>query len=201
MKKTIVVIDDDVDMREGLHAWLSKQYQVELFADADSFLLYLDALKDCDCLLLDLRMPGMSGTDLQRELSGRHFAAPIVFMSGDAQQSDVIAAWRAGAFDFVLKPFSPDEISDALKKVFLAIEAHDQSSMPESLPITRREAQVLQLLGEGLHQQEIADRLNLALRTVKMYRSFLKNKLHLNTLADIARFCDRYRDIIKKQAL
>lgn len=199
MKKTIVVIDDDIDMRDGLQAWLSKQYNVKTFSDADSFLKNVDAIADCDCLLLDLRMPGMSGADLQRELNNSQFSAPIIFMSGDAQKSDVIAAWRSGAFDFILKPFAPTEISDALQKVFLAVEVRDQSGMLESLPITRREAQVLQLLGEGLHQHEIADKLGLSLRTVKMYRAFLKNKLNLVTLTEIGAFCDRYREIIKKK--
>lgn len=198
--KTIVIIDDDIDMRDGLQAWLSLQYRILLFSEAEAFLNDLSAMAECDCLLLDLRMPGMSGTDLQRELVDREFSAPIVFMSGDAQKADIIAAWRSGAFDFVLKPFSPNEISDALQKVFTATEFSSLSDKPTDLPITRREAQVLLLLGDGFHQQEIADKLSLSLRTVKMYRAFLKNKLNLNNLVDVAKFCDQFRDIIQKRA-
>ena len=198
--KTIVIIDDDIDMRDGLQAWLSLQYRILLFSEAEAFLNDLSAMAECDCLLLDLRMPGMSGTDLQRELVDREFSAPIVFMSGDAQKADIIAAWRSGAFDFVLKPFSPNEISDALQKVFTATEFSSLSDKPTDLPITRRDAQVLLLLGDGFHQQEIADKLSLSLRTVKMYRAFLKNKLNLNNLVDVAKFCDQFRDIIQKRA-
>ena len=88
--KTIVIIDDDMDMRDGLRAWLSFQYRILLFSDAGSFLNDLTAIAECDCLLLDLRMPGMNGADLQRELNDREFSAPIVFMSGDAQKADII---------------------------------------------------------------------------------------------------------------
>ena len=198
--KTVVIIDDDMDMRDGLRAWLSFQYRILLFSDAGSFLNDLTAMAECDCLLLDLRMPGMNGADLQRELNDREFSEPIVFMSGDAQKADIISAWRSGAFDFVLKPFSPNEISETLQKVFAAKEFNSLTDKPAELPITRREAQVLLLLGDGFHQQEIADRLGLSLRTVKMYRALLKNKLNLNNLVDVAKFCNQFREIIQKRA-
>lgn len=201
MKKTIVIIDDDIDMRDGLQAWLSNQYIIRLFAEAEAFLKDPKAMAECDCLLLDLRMPSMSGADLQHKLTSQGFSAPIVFMSGDAQKADIIAAWRSGAFDFVLKPFLPAEISDTLQKVFVAKELSNFDAKLTELPITRREAQVLFLLGNGLNQQQIADRLSLSLRTVKMYRAFLKNKLNLDTLTDIGKFCERHIDLIKKQAL
>lgn len=200
MRKKIAIIDDDVDVRDGLFEWLSSDYQVECFVSAEEFLKSSPETRDYNCLLLDLRMPGLSGAELQRELVDRNFSAPIIFMSGNAHQSDVISAWRSGAFDFILKPFSPNDMSEALKKVFSAVELKGINQKPISLPITRREAQVLLLLGKGLQQQEIADELNLTLRTVKMYRAFLKNKLNLNTLVDIGKFCDRYRDIIEKHA-
>lgn len=200
MKKKIVVIDDDKDVRIGLSAWLSGEYYVQSFAAAEDFLGSPIALRDCDCLLLDLRMPRMSGDVLQDELISSGFVAPIVFMSGDARKADIIAAWRAGAYDFILKPFSPEEISDALQKVFSTISTKSSGKVPERLPISKREAQVLLLLGEGLQQQEIADRLGLSRRTVKMYRSFLKNKLGLGSMLEIGKFFDRYRETIAKQA-
>lgn len=118
-------------------------------------------------------------------------------MSGNAQNIDIILAWRSGAFDFILKPFFPDEISDVLRKVFEANQKTTESETLSSLPISRREAQVLLLLGQGLQQQEIASQLGLSLRTVKMYRTFLKNKLNLTTLMEIGRFCDRHRAAIE----
>ena len=200
MIRMIIVIDDDMDIRDGLYAWLSQEYRVQCFAAAEDFLANKTAIRECDCLLLDLRMPGMNGAALQEALTKSGFAAPIIFMSGDARQTDIISAWRAGAFDFILKPISPNDISAALCKVFSAVEHDDSKPLQTSLPISRREAQVLLLLGKGLQQQEIADQLGLSLRTVKMYRAFLKNKLNLKTLVDIGRFCDRYRDLITKYA-
>lgn len=200
MKKTVVVIDDNLDMREGLFSWLSRGYFVHLFASAEEFLEERHAMENCQCLLLDLKMPGMSGAELQDELSIRGFSAPIVFMSGDAHQADIITAWRAGAFDFLLKPFSPNDISHTLEKVFAALDQTIRSHKFSTLPITRREAQVLLLLGKGFQQQQTADQLGLSLRTVKMYRMFLKNKLNLNTMLDIGKFYDRYRNIIEKHA-
>ena len=200
MKKTIIIIDDDADIRHGLCGWLSHDYHVKAFENAEDFLLDSTAMEECDCLLLDLRMPGMSGADLQNKLLEKNFLAPIIFMSGDAQKSDVISAWRNGAFDFILKPFAPHEISEALNKAFAAMKFNNSDTKPVSLPITKREAQVLLLLGRGLPQQEIADQLGLSLRTVKMYRAFLKNKLDLNTLADIGKFCDRFQELIEKHA-
>ncbi len=197
MNKNIVVIDDDLEMREGLDAWLSSLYRVKTFASAEDFLDSPHDLKDCQCLLLDLQMPGMKGTELQTELQRRGFSAPIVFMSGNAQNIDIILAWRSGAFDFILKPFFPDQISDVLRKVFEANQKTPENETLSSLPISRREAQVLLLLGQGLKQQEIASQLGLSLRTVKMYRTFLKNKLNLTTLMEIGRFCDRHRPAIE----
>lgn len=200
MKRKIIVIDDDRDVRIGLSAWLSGEYRVQAFAAAEDFLDCPLAIKECDCLLLDLRMPGMSGDALQDKFMNSDFMAPIVFMSGDARKADIIAAWRSGAYDFILKPFSPEEISDALKKVFATISARTSGKVPDRLPISKREAQVLLLLGEGLQQQEIAVRLGLSRRTVKMYRGFLKNKLGLGSMLEIGKFFDRYRDIIARQA-
>jgi len=205
-KKRLIIVDDDPDVLIGLEAWLSQDYSLLSFDSGDSFLAAL--LRACrvdavpTCFLLDYQMPAMNGVELQSRARELGFDYPTVFMSGNVLQADIIAAWRGGAVDFILKPFSACEISDALQKAFDAASA--QLDEPpalndgdkKSLPISRREAQVLMLLGEGLQQQEIARQLSLSLRTVKMYRTFLKNKLDLNTLVEIGKFCEQNRSVI-----
>jgi DNA-binding NarL/FixJ family response regulator len=126
-------------------------------------------------------------------------------MSGNANQADIIEAWHGGAVDFVLKPFSAAQISSTLKSLFTEIAAINKegSSRPLGskqtdipIPITSREAQVLLLLGKGHKQSEVAQMLGISLSTVKMYRNFLKNKLNLNTLVELALFCDQHRQSI-----
>jgi DNA-binding NarL/FixJ family response regulator len=128
-------------------------------------------------------------------------------MSGNAKQSDVIDAWHGGAVDFILKPFTAGKISSSLEKLFstaaqnqLKIKSSEDNQPEIDLPITQREAQVLLLLGKGHEQQEVAEILGLSLRTVKMYRTFLKNKLGLHTLMELGRYYDKYQASIEKIA-
>lgn len=209
--RKVIIVDDDFDIRDGLQAWLSHDYQVETFDSSESF---LEALNDfdfedgvCSCLLLDFQMPGMNGVELQKTLKQINLEFPIIFMSGNAHQSDVIDAWHGGAVDFILKPFEPSKISASLEKLFtaaekqkIAINSLNNDGLHPYPPITQREAQVLLLLGKGHEQQEVAEILGLTLRTVKMYRSFLKNKLNLHTLMELGRYCDKHQSIIEKIA-
>lgn len=208
----VIIVDDDLDIRDGLHAWLSQDYLVEIFDSSESF---LSAINDFDfedglatCLLLDFQMPGMNGVELQKTLKQINIEFPIIFMSGNAQQSDVIDAWHEGAVDFILKPFTPGKISASLEKLFNTAKQNQEKIKPSesdrtrlALPITPREAQVLLLLGNGHEQQEVAEILGLSLRTVKMYRTFLKNKLNLHTLMELGRYCDKHRASIEKHAM
>jgi FixJ family two-component response regulator len=153
-------------------------------------------------------MPGMNGVELQRTLKKNNLEFPIIFMSGNAQQSDVIDAWHEGAVDFILKPFTAAKISHSLEKLFIAAKKNQGDVQPlphhqvtTDLPITSREAQVLLLLGKGYQQQEVAEILGLSLRTVKMYRTSLKNKLSLNTLMELGRYYDKHQLSIEKLAM
>ena len=211
IKNRVIIVDDDLDIRDGLEAWLSQDYQVVNFDSAESL---LSAITNFDfedgvptCILLDFQMPGMNGVELQHNIKQINVEFPIIFMSGNAKQSDVIDAWHGGAVDFILKPFTPGKISSSLDKLFTAAKQNQAKiksatgNQPEiDLPITQREAQVLLLLGKGHEQQEVAEILGLSLRTVKMYRTFLRNKLHLHTLMELARYYDKYQASIEKLA-
>lgn len=194
----VVIIDDDRDVRGGLQNWLSSDYAVRTYESAEDFLSGIDDLNlggnQPTCLLLDFQMPGMNGVELQDILKAANVMCPIIFMSGNACHADIIAAWRGGAVDFILKPFSAAEINKVLAQAFAKAP---ENTTPE-LPITHREAQVLLLLGQGMQQKEVAKALNLSPRTVKMYRSFLKNKLDLNSPMDLVRYCDKHQMAIAK---
>lgn len=206
----IIIVDDEPIVRAGLENWLSPKYKVISFDSASTF---LDAFNKPDfqdgipaCILLDFQMPGMNGIELQERLAMMNTQFPIIFMSGNAQQADIIAAWRGGAVNFLLKPFTPTLVSEVIEKSFLQVKKGN-SLDPETdfesgikLPITKREAEVLLLLGKGYQQSDVSKALGISIRTVKMYRTFLKDKLGLNTLAELGQFYTKYRTSIEKLA-
>ncbi len=205
----VILVEDDAALRASLTDWLSKEYLVTQFESAEDL---LGALNNFDledgiptCILLDFQMPGMNGVELQTQLRAMNIDFPIIFTSGNAQQADIINAWHGGANDFLLKPFTGEKVSQVLQALFqqskamkLATALLPVATPLTSIPISNREAQVLLLLGKGYRQHEIADKLNITLRTVKWHRASIKNKLGLNTLVEIARYCDQNKSLIEK---
>lgn len=206
----VIIVDDESIVRAGLENWLSQDYEVKSFDSAKSFLDAFEQFEFEDhlptCILLDLQMPEMNGLELQKNLKLMNAEFPIIFMSGNAQQIDIINAWQGGAADFILKPFSPSQITDVLHKNFKKISRDKNDADNEisgkmiDIPITKREAEVLLLLGNGHRQLEVAKLLGIAPRTVKMYRTFLRDKLRLNTLGELIKYCHTYERSIKKIA-
>ena len=209
MQSRVILVEDDTALRESLSNWLSKEHIVVPFNSAEAL---LQALDDSDfedgiktCILLDFQMPGMNGVELQTRLREMQIAYPIIFTSGNAQQADIIDAWHGGATDFLLKPFTGAKVSEVLQTLFeksnaIPLSASSETNHATSIPISQREAQVLLLLGQGCRQHEIADTLNITLRTVKWHRASIKNKLGLNTLVEIARYCDQHQSLIQQTA-
>lgn len=201
----VIIVDDEPIIRESLRSWLSADYEVESYESGSNFLL---ALQNSDfedgtptCLLLDFQMPAINGVEVQNKLRAINCEIPIIFISGNALQQDVIDAWKGGAVDFILKPFTTTQISDALQKLFQNsqnIAQDDYQFTP--LPITPREAQVLYLLGQGHQQSEVAQMLGLSIRTVKMYRTFLKNKLNLSNLVELSKYYESNKKSISSLA-
>lgn len=212
MKKSrVIIIDDEADIREALQGWLSRDYDVHTFDLAQAFLNAVNNHEFEDkipsCILLDFQMPGMTGVELQSNLKKLNAKLPIIFMSGNALQADIIDAWQGGAVDFILKPFKASQVSVKLAKLFHypnTVKKNNEQAIEHEkiidIPITQREAQVLLLLGQGRQQHEVAQILNLSLRTVKMHRTAIKNKLNLNTLMELGRFCDEHHQSINKIA-
>ena len=205
----VILVEDDAALRASLTDWLSKEYLVTQFESAEDLLRVLNNFDLEDgiptCILLDFQMPGMNGVELQTQLREMNIDFPIIFTSGNAQQADIINAWHGGANDFLLKPFTGEKVSQVLEALFqqsnaMKLEAASIPFItpPVSIPISKREAQVLLLLGKGYRQHEIADKLNITLRTVKWHRASIKNKLGLNTLVEIGRYCDQNKSLIEK---
>lgn len=206
----VIIIDDEPIILSGLENWLSREYKTLTYDSADNFLTAFNSPDSIDglptCILLDFQMPGINGIELQENLRVLNSRYPIIFMSGNAQQQDIINAWRGGAVDFILKPFTPVQVTDALKKHFNALKEQEtfqhniENKQCKDIPITKREAEVLLLLGNGQQQIDVANALGISLRTVKMYRTFLKNKLGLNSAAEIGRFCLEHESAIEEIA-
>ena len=207
-KSRVAIVEDEIALKKSLTEWLSEEYDVVSFESAE---LFLNSLNDFDfedgvptSILLDFQMSGMTGVELQATLKGMNIDYPIIFMSGNAQQADIVDAWRGGAIDFLLKPFSGIQVSEALSRLFnkakqLKLSKSQNEVNPTiDIPISQREAQVLLLLGKGHRQHEIATLLGITLRTVKMHRANLKNKLGLNTLFEVTRYCDQNISSIEK---
>ncbi len=204
-RNKVIIVDDELIIRESLSSWLSAEYEVESYENGSDFLLALQNSVFEDgtptFLLLDFQMPVINGVEVQNELRAINCEIPIIFISGNALQQDVIDAWRGGAVDFILKPFTTTQICDALQKLFQNNQKLPQEGyQPTQLQITQREAQVLYLLGQGHQQNEVAQTLGLSLRTIKMYRTFLKNKLNLNNLVELSKFFESNKQVISSLA-
>jgi FixJ family two-component response regulator len=210
-KPKILLVEDDIAIQEAFIALLSDVYQIECFNSAEDF---LDVLNDfgfkkevSTCIVLDFQLPGITGVELQKLLAEKGVSLPILFISGNAKQIDIIDAWHGGAADFLLKPFSGPQLSETLKVLFQKFENANISTaltIPKTksstIPISQREAQVLLLLGEGYRQYQIAEMLNVTLRTIKWHRSNIKDKLDLKTLAELGRYCDEHRSSLERLA-
>ncbi len=192
----VFVVDDDASMREALGNLLqSVNLQVELFGSA-SEMLNSKLPEAASCLVLDIRLPGMSGLDFQARLARANIRTPIIFMSGHADIPMSVRAMKAGAVDFLTKPFRDQDMLDA---VTLAIARDRQRREDEKLAaearalfetLTPREREVMTLVTGGLMNKQVAGRLGLSVVTVKIHRGQLMRKMGVKTLADLVRMAE-----------
>jgi two-component system response regulator FixJ len=189
----VYVVDDDPAMRSSLR-WLieSVGLTVRTCASAQEFLSTYQAT-DPGCLVLDVRMPGMSGLDLQAELGQRKIHIPILIITGYAEVPLAVRAMKAGAFDFIEKPFSDQTLLDRIR----AAVAHDEvlrrrrtarRKIEELLSfLTPREHDVLNRVVTGKSNKVIAFELSLSTKTVEVHRAHVMEKLKADSLADLIR--------------
>ena len=194
--EVVYVIDDDEAVRDSL-TWLleSNGYTVRCHASAERF---LQSLQNTDkstisCLILDVRMPGMSGLELQERLISENLPMPISFITGHGDVSMAVSTMKRGAVDFIEKPFKENElcalVERMLTKARVDFAQADQRKNTQSLlsKLTGRERQVLERIVAGRLNKQIADDLSISIKTVEAHRANIMEKLNVNTVADLLR--------------
>jgi len=192
----VFVIDDDADLRDGLSNLLrSVGLQVRAFGSATDFLE--SKLPDApSCLVLDVRLPGLSGLDFQSELIKKNIGMPIVFMSAHGDIPMTVRAMKAGAVEFLPKPFHDQSMLDA---VHSALEKDrerrkgigDTSQLRSSLDsLTSREQEIFAYVASGLMNKQIAAEIEVSEITVKVHRASVMRKMGAKSLADLVRMAD-----------
>lgn len=192
-KPTVFVVDDDEAVRESLRYLISSvDLQIETFASATDFLnTYRLGLPGC--LVVDVRMPGMSGLELQRQLSDRNINLPVIIITGHGDVDMAVRSMKSGAFDFIQKPFNDqvllDLIQAALDKNARAAESDaERAGISEHLKqLTDREREVLNGIVDGSSNKDIAARLSLSEKTIEFHRSKVMRKMSATSLADLTR--------------
>jgi FixJ family two-component response regulator len=185
------VVDDDRLIRDMLSSlFRSVGLQVRLFESAQEFLQ--SELEDSpSCLILDIRLPGLGGFDLQAELAKSNIKMPIIFLTGHGDVSISVRAMKAGAVDFLTKPFHGQEMIDA---VAAALERDRKRCGEERFhsdlqnrftSLTARERQIMALVTDGLMNKQVAGRIGIAEQTVKIHRGSLMRKMRAKSLADL----------------
>ena len=190
-KGTVYVIDDDEAVRDSLQ-WLleGNDYRVRCFDSAESFLTRFDP-REIACLIVDVRMPGMTGLELQDRLLQRGVNIPLAFITGHGDVPMAVNTMKKGAVDFIEKPFNENLLRDLvdrmLQKARVDLEEHAQSASRDALlaKLTSRESQVLERIVAGRLNKQIADDLNISIKTVEAHRANIMEKLGANTVADL----------------
>ncbi len=193
-KSIVYVVDDDPALCRSLRFLLeSVGWRVQLFASAAEFLPVASVLTQPCCLLLDIRMPGMSGLELQQILHERAFAVPILFMTGHADVSMAVQAMKSGACDFIEKPFNDQKVLDAVAAaVRRCAEVLDEAQRRDSAHLTLttlspREREVARLVALGRPNKLIASALEISEKTVHIHRQHVMEKAGISSAAELAR--------------
>jgi FixJ family two-component response regulator len=192
----VIVIDDDEHVRTAVSDLLrSVRLKVNSFASVPDFLKW--KMPDApSCLVLDVRLPGLSGLDLQSELNKSGVEVPIVFMTAHADVPMSVRAMKGGAIDFLPKPFRDQDLLDAVQQ---GLEADRKrratTNVREQLVIayetlTPREKEIMALIAAGQMNKQIAGRLGVSVVTVKFHRGNIMRKLHARTIAELVRMAD-----------
>jgi FixJ family two-component response regulator len=192
----VFVVDDDADVREGLQALLgSVGLRSMVFASTSQFLQF-GAPTEVSCLILDVRLPGIGGLDFQAELAAAKISIPIIFITGHGDIPMTVKAMKAGAIEFLTKPFRDQDLLDAVR---IALDKghtrresdrriHDLRVRFEAL--SAREQEVMALVTAGLMNKQVAADLGLSEVTVKVHRHNIMKKLGARSLADLVRIFD-----------
>lgn len=186
MNHIVHVIDDDEALRDSLR-WLLEGhgFQVHAHPDARHFLDAGGGLSG-SVLLLDVRMPGMNGLQLQDELNRRGLRAPIIFITGHGDVPMAVEAVKKGAFDFIEKPFSDSHLVDLIRRAAMTVPVAPATSPGGRLQqLTTREREVLERVIAGKLNKSIADELGISIKTVEVHRARVMEKMQAKSLAEL----------------
>jgi len=196
LQPMVFVIDDDADLREALSSlFRSVGLQVKAFATAPEF-LQIKLPEGPTCLVLDVRLPGLSGLDFQAELTRAKIDIPIVFMTGHGDIPMTVRAMKAGAVEFLPKPFRDQDMLDAVQ-TGLERDRGRRKNASETAKLradfdtlTAREQEIMGLVTSGLMNKQIAGQLGVSEITVKVHRGSVMRKMNARSFADLVRMAD-----------
>ena len=188
---TVYVVDDDEAVRDSVQ-WLleGQDFRVRCFESAEAFLSRYDP-REIACLIVDIRMGGMSGLELQDRLMERQSPLPVAFITGHGDVPMAVDTMKKGAMDFIQKPFKEDKLVPLVERMLeqarAAFAEHQQAANRDALlsKLTGREAQVLERIVAGRLNKQIADDLGISIKTVEAHRANIMEKLGANTVADL----------------
>jgi FixJ family two-component response regulator len=188
----VYIVDDDNAVRSALKMlFRTAQLEAEAFSSAAAFLEYADLTQRC-CVLLDIRMPGMSGSALHEELLRRNRRVPVIFITGHGDIPMAVNAMKKGAFDFIEKPFDDEQL---LSQVRAALESFEAPEPEKTAPgaslelLSSRQREVLQRVLDGKPSRQIAEELAISVKTVEFHRARIMQKLGVKTAAELFRRC------------
>ena len=186
-QNTILIVDDDASTRIALERVLNHHgYVVRAFDDPARFIESIGpSYGHAHCAILDMRMQGLRGLDVQRALIERGVPLPVIFLSGESEITEVISALKQGAADFLLKPVDTDELLNAISRALTSGTADTDPKTALLKKLSRRETEILELVTKGMRSQPIADALGIGLRTVKMHRGNLMAKLGVSNVTEL----------------
>jgi len=190
----VALIDDDRAVLDSLSLYLAREgFAVDCFESADTFLAERDCAKNFDCIISDVRMPGLSGLDLVNRLTEENRTVPLILITGHGDVETAVKAIKMGAFDFLEKPFDERKLVEAIRLVGeRAAETSRQDAY--AIEVTRRLAslsdrqrEVFDLAVRGVSNKEIADHLGISSRTVEIHRAWVMERMGARNLAELVR--------------
>lgn len=192
-KCKVYIVDDDAALRQMLTLLMGKiGVEVRAYASASEFLAEFSP-GACQCLISDMRMPGMGGLELQRRVMALAKSLPIIFISGHAEVGSAVEAMRSGAFDFLQKPFGAQKLLERVQQALErsrelhAVEREQMTREARLSLLTPKERQVVAHVLEGLSSREIGELLGISLRTVENHRARVMEKLHVKSSVELVR--------------
>ena len=195
----VFVVDDDISVRESLQLLIQCEgWHPETFASAQEFLDRPRSLVP-SCLVLDVSLPGLNGLDLQKRVAGERPDMPIIFITGYGDVPTTVRAMKAGAVEFLTKPFSDDALLHAIRQAVersrgaLGYEAEMQALRSCHASLTHRERQVMALVVSGLSNKQVGGELGISEITVKAHRGKVMQKMKADSLAGLVKMATRLR--------